>query len=157
MLDALRSEGLLKVEAFVAWLGERGVLVDRTLVSHWIGGRAHLPADVLPWLARFCERPERVFGRFVRAAGCEVVRLPDETVTDRELIDLLLEAAGTMGRVHTTLLQARAWESPGGTTVTASERQALAAWVDELMHQLAELRHALRSGPGAERVGGGDG
>ena len=144
MLDELRARGLLKVEAFVACLAEHGVHVDRTLVSHWAGGRAHLPADLLPWLARFTGAPARVFAPYLRDLDCEIVHIPRGPLPDREIVDLLLEAAATLGRLQRGLLEARSPNSPGGTEITDTERVQLGVRVDELIHQLAELRRRLR-------------
>jgi len=144
-LAALRARGLLKVEALVAWLGGRGVHVDRTLVSHWIGGRTHLPADLLPLLAEFTGQPEQVFGEYVRAVGYEVVRLPAAPPETEELVDLLLSAGASLGRLQQVLFEARAPDSPGGADITAGERAALGERLDELIQMLTEVRGRLRA------------
>ncbi len=143
MLGGLREEGVLKVEALVQWLGSRGTVVDRTLVSHWGGGRSHLPADVLPLLAEFTERPELVFGPYLHAVNCYVYHLPDHAADGTELTDLMLEAGACLGRLQHTLAEARSPDSPGGVTITEEERHALAERLNELIHHLAEVRAGL--------------
>ncbi len=143
VLEALRERGLFKVEAFVAHLSERGVRVDRTLVSHWRAGRTHLPADLLPILAEFTGRPDLVYGPYLREAGCEVVRLPRGALEDRDLVDLILDAGATLGRLQRALFDARRPSSPGGEAVTPDERAELLGRVDELIQRLADLRARL--------------
>lgn len=150
MLEALRKEGVLKVDAFVSWLAARGMRVDRSLVSHWGSGRSHLPADLLPLLAEFTGRPERVFGTYVREMGCEVVRLPptdgvSRAETTAGLLQLFLNAGAQLGHLQQTLIDAIAPESPGGETITAEERAELAARADLLIEQLVQIRAHLRS------------
>ncbi len=146
MLQSMRERGLLKVEAFVAWLAARDIRVDRTLVSHWAAGRTHLPADLLPLLAEFSGDPEAVFGGYVRAAECEVVRMPVSDTKDADLIDLMLSAGASLGRLQQALADARSPESPGGVAITAEERAALQVRLDQLMHLLADVRSRLRQG-----------
>jgi hypothetical protein len=153
MLRALRERGLLKVEALVAWMGERGLAVDRTLVSHWIAGRTHLPADLLPLLAEFTGRPEQVFGVFVRAVQHEVVRIAAAPPEDEELVDLLLAAGASLGRLQQALFDARSPDSPGGVDVTAAERVALKALLDELIQLLADVRGRLQPDSRGESQG----
>jgi hypothetical protein len=146
MLAKLKESGCLKVEALVAWLSERDINVDRTLVSHWSADRSHLPADMLPLLAEFSERPDLVFAPYLRAVGCDVVRLPDGRTKDRELIDLMLDSAASLGKLQDCLREARAPESPGGVAITNSERDELRAQLDDLQQQLADLRVRLING-----------
>lgn len=143
MLARLRNQGFLKVEALVHWLAERNTQVDRTLVSHWSAGRTHLPADLLPLLAAFTGRPDLVYAEYLRAAHCDVIHIPQETVADKDLIDLMLEAGASLGRLQTALLEARSPASPGGETITAEERNTLRDQVDDLIQQLANLRAQL--------------
>ncbi|MCA9570678.1 MAG: hypothetical protein KC656_22710 [Myxococcales bacterium] len=143
MLGGMREDGLLKVEAFVAWLDARGVQVDRSLVSHWCAGRTHLPADLLPLLAEFSGDTAAVFGPFVRDLGWELVRIPDAPVTDEDLVDLMLSASAHLGRLHEALAHARSPDSPGGVAITADERAALQDRVDALIHLLADVRRRL--------------
>lgn len=149
MLEGLRQEGTLKVEAFVEWLAEQGLKVDRTLVSHWASGRSHLPADLLPLLAEFTGHPERVFGTYLRRLGCEVVRLPPAPASREELVQLLLEAGALLGRLQRTLIDAMAPESPGGVAITAEERAGLQERTDELIELIVGIRAHLteREGP----------
>lgn len=144
MLAELRGGGLLKVEAFVHWLGERGIQIDRTLVSHWIAGRSHLPADVLPLLSEFCERPDVVFGGYLKGLGCDVVNLPEGRIDGRELTEMCLEAGATLGRLQRTLLEAMEPESPAGEAISDGERHLLDKRLDELIHHLADLRARLQ-------------
>lgn len=146
MLANLKKSGCLKVEALVAWLAERKISVDRTLVSHWSADRSHLPADMLPLLAAFSERPDLVFAPYLRAVGCDVVKLPDGRTGDRELIDLMLEAAASLGKLQSSLRDARTPESPAGIAIADSERDELRARLDELQQQLADVRVRLIDG-----------
>jgi hypothetical protein len=147
MFDKLKSEGLLKVEAFVSWLAARGIKVDRTLVSHWRATRSHLPADVLPLLAEFTGRPDVVFGEFTRPLGWDVFPIPTGPPADRELIDLILEAAASLGRLQRALYEARLPDSPGGTAITNGERDQLRQRLDELIRHLADVRARLGGTP----------
>lgn len=144
MLGVLRDRGLLKVAALVAWMKGREIHVDRTLVSHWVAGSTHLPADLLPLLAEFTGRPELVFGEYVRAVDCEVVRIPTELAEDEDLTDLLLGAGASLGRLHQALCDARSPSSPGGVAITTEERTELRTRLDELIHLLADVRARLR-------------
>jgi hypothetical protein len=114
--------------------------VDRTLVSHWSAGRTHLPADLLPLLAEFSGRPDEVFGAFVRAVDCDVVRIPARATADADLIDQVLAAGASLGRLHQALADARAPDSPGGMAITPEERSALQRRFDELITRLADTR-----------------
>ncbi len=146
MLRELRGKDLLKVEAFVAWLGERGLPIDRTLVSHWSAGRSHLPADVLPLLAEFTGRSDVVYGPFLRDSGHEIVDIPLAEARERDLTDLVLECNADLGRLQAALLAARRPESPGGEAIVESERAELRSLLDDLMHRLAQLRAQLAAG-----------
>lgn len=146
MLTRLRAHQQLKVEAFVLWLDERGITIDRSLVSHWIAGRAHLPADALPLLAEFSGHPELVFGDFLRAIGCELQKLPTARAQTRELADHLLEAGGAVGNLQDSLLRAKSPDSPGGEIITDDERHALSDEVDTLIQQLTDLKATLQGG-----------
>lgn len=142
MMASLRQRGLLKVEAFVSWLGERGINVDRTLVSQWSAGRSHL----LPHLAAFTGRPELVFGEYVRPIACEVVRIPHGSAGGRELSELLLEAGALLGRLQQALVAALAPTSPGGIDdITTGERGEIRARLDQLIQQLADVRARIGS------------
>ncbi len=143
MFAGLRKRRLLKVEALVQWLLGRGIRVDRTLVSHWMAGRSHLPADLLPLLAAFTGRAELVFGPFVRPVGCDVVNVPQGSADAADLAEMMLEAGASLGRLQQALIEARAPESPGGEAITAEERAELGERLNELLHQLADLRARL--------------
>ncbi|MBT3220752.1 MAG: hypothetical protein HN348_16820 [Proteobacteria bacterium] len=143
MLSSLRGQGLLKVEALVAWLAARNIHIDRTLISHWCAGRTHLPADLLPLLAEFSGRPEEVFGEYVRAVEHEVIPIPISDTEDEDLVDLMLTAGACLGRLQQALADARAPESPGGVAITAEERAELRGRLDELIHLLANVRARL--------------
>lgn len=146
MLGQLREREVLKVEAFVAWLAERGIRIDRTLVSHWVAGRSHLPADLLPLLSEFTERPEFVFGVYLRDLGYDVVSIPMVEAEGKELTDLLLEANAALGRLQQSLIEARSPASPGGEAIVEEERVQLRKDLDDLMNRLAYLRAQLNAG-----------
>jgi len=143
MLQGLRDRGELKVAAFVAFLEERRIKIDRTLVSHWIAGRSHLPADILPLLAQFTGRPDLVFGHHLRAANCAPVRLPEAVPEGRKLTELLLMLGVTLGRLQAAVVEAWSPASPGGEAITREERGQLMSLLDELIQQLADLRAQL--------------
>ena len=140
MLAGLRERGLLKVEAFACWLGDRDLTIDRTLVSHWGAGRSHLPADVLPLLAEFTERTEQVFGPYIRDLGWEMVPVPRGAPEGRELADLLLELSVALGRLQLALMEARSPGSPGGRAIIAEEWVIMRDRLDELIHRAADVR-----------------
>lgn len=140
MLTQLRASGDLKVEAFVAWLAEREVRIDRTLVSHWTSGRSHLPADLLPLLAEFTGRHDIVFGEYLHAVRCEVYALPVGIPDGDELSDLVLHAGAAFGQLQNCLFEARQPDSPGGIEVVAEEREQIRDALDDLIQELAELR-----------------
>lgn len=144
MMESVREGGLLKMEAFAAWLGERGVKVDRTLVSHWASGRSHLPADLLPLLAEYTDNPERVFGPYVREIGCELMRLPIEDPSANDLLRLFLAAGAQLGMLHHSLAAAIAPEGPGGEAITTEERDELLKRADTLIEQMVNIRAHLR-------------
>ncbi|MBN2361849.1 MAG: hypothetical protein JXR83_20530 [Deltaproteobacteria bacterium] len=145
MLAELRRHRLLKVDAFVSWLAERGIEVDRTLVSHWIAGRSHLPADLLPLLAEFTGQPEQVFDAFVHPASCELVHVPRGVKGDRELTELLLAVGAAFGHLQHLAVMARAPASPGGVQITAEERSELLDHLQSLIQQLIDLKAQLAS------------
>jgi len=143
ILEDLGAAGLLKVEAFIAFLAERGIEIDRTLISHWRAGRSHLPADLLPLLSEFSERPDLVFGPMLRALHCDVAHIPEGAASDRQLIDLVLEAGAALGRLQLALFEARMPGSPGGEAITEAERQELEEHLDRLIQRLADLKARL--------------
>lgn len=143
MFLGLRERGLLKVEAFIAWLAERDIKIDRTLVSHWSAGRSHLPADLLPLLAEFTECPEEVFSPYLKGLGYRAVELPHGMPADRDLINLILEAGAALGRLQRALCEARSPQSPGGEEITSEERDDLRGCLDDLIQRLADLRSRL--------------
>ena len=144
MMESVRHDGLLKMEAFAAWLAERGVKVDRTLVSHWASGRSHLPADLLPLLAQYTDCPERVFGPYVRELGCELMRLPQGETQASDLLRLFLSASAQLGLLHESLADAIAPDGPGGEAITGSERDEMLARADTLIEQLDSIRGHLK-------------
>jgi hypothetical protein len=147
MLATLRRRRLLKVDAFVHWLAERGIEVDRTLVSHWIAGRSHLPADLLPLLAEFTGHAELVFGEFVQPAACEVVHVPRGIKGDHDLTELMLTLGAAIGHLQQHIIEARHPLSPGGAEITSEERLELLDHLESLIHQLIDLKAQLASEP----------
>jgi hypothetical protein len=143
MLNALRDRGLLKVEAFIYFLESQHIHIDRTLVSHWIAGRSHMPADLLPHLAEFTERPDLVFGPYLKDLHLDVVTLPHVDARADQLTDSMLELSASLGRLQQALIDARVPESPGGPAITTDEQRELKTRVDLLLHQLVQLRASL--------------
>lgn len=144
MMAQLRERGVLKVEAFIHWLANQDICVDRTLVSHWVAGRSHLPADLLPLLADFTGHPEFVFGPYLKELHCDVVHLPRSQASSQELVDLVLAAGATLGELQQALVQARLPDSPCGEAISTDERDRLLQHLEELLHRLAELRAKLQ-------------
>ena len=155
MLQGLRNRDELKVEAFVAWLAERGIRIDRTLVSHWIAGRSHLPADILPLLSQFSGRPDLVFGEHLRAANCTPVRISEAIPEGRQLTELILSLGASLGRLNAAVVEAWSPDSPGGESITQDEREGLVQLLDELIQQMADLKAQLRRIEHAQRKPGG--
>lgn len=143
MFTLLRQKGGLKVEAFSAWLFERNIRVDRTLISHWMNGRTHLPADMLVRLSEFTRRSDLVFGEYLRALGCELVEINLNVPKGRDIIEMMLEAGATLGRLQQALIQALSPDSPGGKEITDGEYQELREQLDAFISQLTGLRALL--------------
>ncbi len=158
MFARLREQKIFKTEAFVAWLSDREIRVDRSLVSHWMSGRTHLPADILVRPAQFTGRAEQVFGEYLREVGCEPVHLRSTALPDRDIVDLMLEAGATPGRLQRAVIQALAPDSPGGRDITRGECRELRQRLDVFITQLADLRAGLkqREETGAKRPPAGD-
>jgi hypothetical protein len=144
MFDVLRETGAFKAEAFVSWLTERRITIDRTLVSHWMNHRVHLPADILVRLAEFNGRPDWVFSHFLRAVGCELVQLKETPPADGDIVDLMLQAGATLGKLNQVLIQSLAPESPGGRAITRDECTKIRQGLDDFISQLTGLRAHLR-------------
>ena len=144
MLERLRTEGAFKAEAFVSWLRSLNIHVDRSLISHWMSGRTHLPADMLVRLAKFTERADLVFGDYLRAVDCELVRLAESPPPDGDIVELMLEAGATLGRLQRTLIRALSPDSPGGREITRGECRELRQRLDRFISRLTELREHLK-------------
>ncbi len=146
MLAGLRELGLFKVEAFLGWLAEHDIEIDRTLVSHWAAGRSHFPADLLPHLAEFTGRPELVFGPYLHGIGCELVRIPEGKAVEGQLTEAMLVMGGTMGHLQQVLMRARAPDSPAGKDLSTEECAHLRRHLEELIQQLADFNVRLGKG-----------
>jgi hypothetical protein len=144
MFVKLREEGLFKAEAFVTWLESKERRIDRTLISHWMSGRTHLPADILVHLAEFTGRPRLVFGEYLRDIKCEVVHLKAALIEDKDIVDLMLEAGVSLGRLQRALIQTLAPDSPGGRDITSEECRDLRVRLDEFISQLTGFRAELK-------------
>jgi hypothetical protein len=144
MFECLKEMGTFKAEAFVCWLAERDIRVDRSLVSHWMNGRTHLPADILVRLSQFTERADVVFGEYLREVGLEPVRLRGTALPDRDIVDLMLEAGATLGRLQRALIQALSPDSPGGREITREECRDLRRRLDDFITRLVGLRAHLK-------------
>jgi hypothetical protein len=144
MLETLRKKGVLKAEAFAAWLSEKDLRVDRSLISHWTSGSAHLPADILVRLAQFTGRSDLVFSSYLRELNCELVHLRESALPDRDIVDLMLEAGATLGRLQRALIQALSPDSPGGRNITREECRDLRCRLDDFIAQLTNLRAYLK-------------
>lgn len=135
---------MLKVAALVAWLGENRMTVDRTLVSHWISGRAHLPADILPRLSEFTGRPDLVFKHFVRASNCDIVHIPEGNLSNGKLTHLVLQAGSSLGQLQHAIAEAQSSDSPGGEKITDTERRSLVNCLNSYIQELADLKRSLQ-------------
>lgn len=155
MFQRLKEKGVFKAEAFVAWLQERDLHIDRTLVSHWMNGRTHLPADILVRLAQFTDRADLVFGEYLRALECELVHLDSAAPEDRDIVDLVLEAGATLGHLQRAVIQALAPDSPGGREITGDECRVIRRHLDEFISELTGLRANLTKREGRPVTGGG--
>jgi hypothetical protein len=105
-----------------------------------------LPADLLPLIAEFTGRPDIVFGLFLREVRCEAVEIPRASIEDGDLVDLILDAGASLGRLQRALFEARLPSSPGGEAITTEEREELKAVLDELIQRLADFRARLLFG-----------
>lgn len=153
LLLALRRRGLLDTEALATWIGEAtGHPVARQLVSQWISGDAHLPADVLPLLADFVGDADLVFGPLRRA--CTIAE-PDAPAPRSEP-DAIHGLSHRMATLQLALVEARAPSSAGGSDLTDDERHALIEQAErlqeELAHTLASLRHVAERPSNLRRV-----
>ena len=122
MLAALQRRGLLDQEAFAAHLeSATGELITRQVVSQWVTGDSHLPADVLEHLADFTGRADLVLAPFARASGAHVV-VSDPVVAAQGAVLAAIDPAG-----------------PRGVAVDATERADLVRVAEDLRAQLDSL------------------
>lgn len=145
ILEELRHRGLLKVEAFRAFLSARGFEVDRTLVQQWCSGATHLPVDVLPHLADHTGRPDLVYAPLVEHADHRLVPVVDTAPTGEAITDEALDLGGAVGRVQDAVRRARAIESAGGPSVTGEEAARVLDAIEAAQRELDELRAGVEA------------
>lgn len=146
MLLALRRRGLLDTEAFAAWIGEAtGEPVCHQLVSQWVTGDAHLPADALPLLVDFVGDEALVLGAYHRAHHLAAPQVPEEAAAERRL------ALG-MARLQVALIEARDPTSGGGGELSDAERQEHIRQAENLGREIEQYLSALRANVARPRV-----
>lgn len=119
-----------------------GENVDRSLVSHWCGGKRDAPLEA--WLAglEHVNRPDLVLDALAGEHGCVVVRAPVATPGARPAPSrraLLISALA--GEVSRLTAEATDPDSAGGADLTAAELAVIADVERQLARVLATPHH----------------
>lgn len=145
ILADLRRRGLLKVEAFRAFLASRDLAVDRTLIQQWCSGATHLPVDVLPHLADHTGRPDLVLGPLAAQVDHQLVPVGDDAVP-MDLPTEALRIGAAVGRLQGRVAEALDPEGDAGPGLSGEERDAVLGQVLDLVAQLHQVALALQPG-----------
>lgn len=130
-------------ESLAAYLRDvSGESVDRSLVSHWCGGKRDAPLEA--WLAglEHVDRPDLVLDALAAEHGCVVVRAPAATPGARPAPSrraLLISALA--GEVSRLTAEATDPDSAGGAELTADELAVIADVERQLARVLATPPH----------------
>ena len=143
MLSRLCEIDGFKVASFTRWLRDKGVNVKDGNFTQWKKGYSHLPADALPLLAEYLNKPELVFSEYIRVVDSELLRLHPTKTSKGDLIDDFFIASDYMGRLSRAFFSVREPDSDDGQTITPSECEFLLDCLNDSIQKLVNLRSRL--------------